>query len=124
MKRRWFSWPCLVCVVLVGCQGQAKDLSATQLSAVIDAARPALQTCYQEALDKSPRSDELRLQAVIHVEAGGDVSSLELDLKDAPALSDCIGRVIGGLKFPVAEASTHASLPLVFRPEVVEAEAP
>ena len=122
MRLRWCYSPWLLCAVLCACQHEGKDLSAVQLSAVIDAARPALQKCYQDALDKSPRTNELRFQAVIHVEPSGEVSSLELDLKDSPTLSDCVGGIIGHLTFPKAEVATHASLPLIFRPEVVKEE--
>ena len=115
-------WLWLLGGALIACQQEGKDLTVEQLSKVIDAARPSLQKCYQDALDKSPRSDELKFQAVIHVEPSGEVSSLEVDLKDAPTLSDCVGGVIGGLKFPTAEVATHASLPLVFRPEVAAAD--
>lgn len=102
---------------MVGCGGGGKDLSAEQLSAVVNAGRPALESCYQKSLDKRPKKDELRVQVVIHVEPSGAVSKVGMNLADDPALSDCVRGAIAGMRFPEAELGTQASLPLIFRPE-------
>ena len=97
--------------------GGGQDLTAEQLSAVVNEGRPALEECYQRSLDKSPKKDELRVQVIIHVEPSGAVSKVGLNLSDDPALSDCVRGAIAAMRFPKAEVGTQASLPLIFRPE-------
>lgn len=103
--------------ICCGACGGGQDLTAEQLSGVVEAGKPALEACYQRALDRSPKKEEVRLEVVIKVEPSGQVVDVTLGKGAGPELSDCIRSAISGMQFPKAEASTHASLPLIFRPE-------
>lgn len=105
----------VVALLLAGCS-EGQDLTAAQLSTVVDAAQPRLQACYQAALDRDPSAphDPIQAQAIMHVDVSGTVTDVELQLPSDAQLSGCVTEVLKGLQFPAAEAPTHASLPLVF----------
>ncbi|MGD8863190.1 MAG: AgmX/PglI C-terminal domain-containing protein [Myxococcales bacterium] len=113
---------CVAIVLLLGCAACSKDdLSTEQLSAVVDAKRPTLGACYDAALEKHPHKEEVQLEAVIHIEPSGGVSKVELDGENPlPGLDACLREAIGSWKFPKAPDATSTSLPLIFRPEVVQ----
>lgn len=105
--------------LLVACGGG--DLSTEQLSAVVEKEQPTLKACYDEALAKHPLKDEVRMEAVLRITPGGKVASVELDPPPPlPGLSTCLNDAIGRWTFPSAEKTTSTSLPLIFRPEVVQ----
>jgi hypothetical protein len=95
-----------------------QDLSTEQLAAAVDAQRPSLKQCYDSALSKTPYKQEMRMQAVIHVQPSGAVSGVELTGGGGlPGMSDCIRAAIGRWRFPKAKDATDTSLPLIFKPE-------
>jgi len=104
--------------------GKPQDLSTEQLSAVVAAERPSLKQCYDTALAKTPYKEEIRLQAVIHVQPSGGVSGVELEGGGGlPGMSDCIRTAIARWHFPRAKDPTDTSLPLIFKPEVAPPQA-
>lgn len=103
--------------------GGGEDLSTQQLSRVVNANRPALEQCYDAALEKHPYKQEMRLEAIIHVAPSGRVSSVELEGGEGlPGMGECLRAAIRGWTFPNADAATHTSLPLIFKPEVVKSQ--
>ena len=109
-------------VLLLGaaCGSKAQDLSTEQLSRVVDANRPSLEACYDAALETHPYKREMRMRAVIEVEPSGKVKKVELDEGGLPGMPKCIEAAILKWQFPQAPDPTHAELPIVFQPEVVE----
>jgi hypothetical protein len=105
--------------------GKPQDLSVEQLSAVVDRERATLKPCYDTALKDNPYRQEMRMQAVIHVAPSGKVSGVEIAPGSGlPGMPKCIEQTIAGWKFPIAKDETHASLPLVFKPELVPSGVP
>ena len=112
-----------ICLALASgapaCGGKPQDLSTEQLSAVVAAERPSLKQCYDTALAQTPYKEEIRMQAVIHIQPSGGVSGIELEGGGGlPGMSDCIRTAIGRWRFPRAKDPTNTSLPLIFKPEV------
>ena len=104
---------------LVACGGPKHDLSEQQLSRAVDAQRPSLERCYQDALDSSPYKQEIKMQAVIHIAPTGTVSSVEIDGSGGlPGMSPCLRKAIAAWRFPQAKDPTDTSLPLIFQPQV------
>lgn len=113
--------PVLVAVgCLVGCDGDAGELPTDVLSRVVAENRPSLEPCYQAALDKNPYKHEVRIQAVIEIEASGRVAKVELDQTGLAGLGPCIKQTIASWSFPKAEKPTRAELPIIFKPEIVK----
>ena len=111
-------------LVLSSC-GKPHDLSVEQLSHVVDAQRATLKPCYDAALKDHPYEHEMRMQAVIHVAPSGSVSQVEIEPgAGLPGMPECIKQTIARWRFPTAKDETHASLPLVFKPEVVPSGVP
>lgn len=94
-----------------------EDLSAQQLSMVINGRRPELQKCYQKALSDNPSRTEVKMHAAIYIHPAGDVFKVEVDEGGLPGMGKCLEETIKAWTFPSAPDETHASLPLVFRPE-------
>lgn len=110
-------WPCLF--ILLGCQSnKGKDLSVAQLTTVVAANQETLRPCYQTALDKSPDSQEFRMQATVHVNKDGSVDSVDMEKGGLPNVGTCVEKVVRTWKFPPAQADTYASMPIIFRPTV------
>jgi hypothetical protein len=110
----------VLALALAGCGGGAKhDLSEQQLSLAVEAQRPALERCYQSALETSPYKQEIRMEAVIHIAPSGAVSGVELEGNGGlPGMSPCLRKAIAAWHFPEAKDATHTSLPLIFQPHV------
>jgi hypothetical protein len=101
------------------CGGEPRDLSTEQLARVIDAQQPSLKRCYDAALAQHPYRQEMQLQAVIEIAPSGRVSSVELEGGGGlPGMAPCLRKTIAGWRFPRAPDATHASLPLIFKPEI------
>jgi hypothetical protein len=101
--------------------GGGRDLSVDQLAQVVAAEQPGLKHCYDAALEKHPYKREMRLEALIHIAPSGTVDSVELKGGGGlPGMAECLSAAIHRWQFPKAEAPTHASLPIVFQPEVVQ----
>jgi len=111
------AWVCLL--LALGCQSsKGQDLSVSQLTAVIAARQDELRPCYQTALDKSPDSQEFRIQATLHVDKSGEVEDVELEKGALPTVAPCVDKVVRTWKFPKAQADTYATMPIIFRPTV------
>ena len=104
---------------IAGCGGEPADLTTEQLSKVVTAQQPTLERCYDAELERQPTARELRIDAVIHIEPSGRVSSVGLDPGASPPLQACLRDAIKRWQFPRAAAPTETSLPLIFRPQVV-----
>lgn len=102
------------------CKKSGGDLSTQQLSEVVAREQPSLEPCYQAGLDNTPYEHEFRIEAKLAINPDGTVSGVELDQNGLQGMGPCIDKTIRGWRFPQAEAATHASLPLIFRPKVVE----
>jgi hypothetical protein len=115
-----------VCVFIVGlgaCSSQPHDLSTAELSAVVDAQRPALKQCYDQALERSPYKQDMRMDAIIEIAPTGRVKSVSLHGGGGlPGMNDCLRAAIKQWQFPRAKDATATSLPLVFHPEVKPAQ--
>ena len=109
-------WVCLL--LAVGCQQKGGDLTVAQLTTVIAGRQDELQPCYQTALDKSPDSQEFRVQATLHVDKSGEVEDIELEKGALPAVAPCVEKVVRTWKFPQAKADTYATMPIIFRPTI------
>ncbi|MFI5306341.1 MAG: AgmX/PglI C-terminal domain-containing protein [Polyangiales bacterium] len=108
---------------LAACSSRASDLSTAELSAVVDAQRPALKQCYDHALERSPYKQDMRMDAIIEIAASGRVTSVALHgAGGLPGMNDCLRAAIKRWQFPRAKASTATSLPLVFHPDVKPAQ--
>jgi len=106
-------------LLLGACGGESRDLSTAQLAAVVEAKQPTLKVCYDAALKRHPYTQEMRLSAVIDIAPSGRVTSVDLEGGGGlPGMAPCIRKAIGGWQFPRAPDSTHASLPLIFKPEI------
>lgn len=101
----------------LACQQPHQDLTQAQMAPVIAAGRPALQDCFQAALNAQPTTSVVKLEAAIHIGAGGEVYDLQLGEGALPGMEPCIDAAIRGWRFPAAPDATHAALPLVFTPE-------
>jgi hypothetical protein len=107
------------CGALAAC-GKSHDLSTDQLSRVIDAHRPELKVCYDAALAKYPLNQDIHMQAILDIAPSGQVKSVELEKGTGlPGMQDCVRAQIVTWQFPPAPDPTATSLPLVFKPEVV-----
>jgi hypothetical protein len=117
MRERW-----VMCVVLLmACRPTpGEDLSVAQLSEVVAREQDTLTPCYQTGLDKNPYHHEFQIQAVLKIRPDGKVTHVKLDQTGLPGVGPCLEKAIRTWQFPVAKASTRASLPIVFRPEVVQ----
>ena len=104
----------------VGCRKSGGDLTTRQLSEVVAREQPTLEPCYQAGLDNTPYEHEFRIEATLSIKPDGTVSEVELDQTGLQGMGPCLIKTIRGWRFPEAKAPTHASLPLIFRPKVVE----
>jgi hypothetical protein len=102
------------------CRKSGGDLTTQQLSEVVAREQPTLEPCYQAGLDTTPYEHEFRIEAKLAIKPDGTVSEVELDQNGLQGMGPCIEKTIRGWHFPEAKAPTHASLPLIFRPKVVE----
>lgn len=109
------------CLLLLGAfacgKADPQDLSTQQLSMVINGRRPELQQCYEQALAKNPSRSEVRMHAAIHIKPDGQVYEVQVDDGGLPGMKECLEQAIGTWSFPTVPDETHASLPLIFRPE-------
>jgi hypothetical protein len=106
-------------LLALGCQGnKGQDLTVAQLTTVIAAHQDQLKPCYQTALDKSPDSQEFRIQATLHVDKDGTVEDVELEKGALPAVMPCVEKAVRSWKFPKAKADTYATMPIIFRPTI------
>jgi hypothetical protein len=96
------------------------DLNVAQLTAVVAREQETLTPCYQSALDRSPYEHEFRLQATLEIRPDGSVESVALDQAGLQGVGPCIEKTIRAWHFPNAKAATRASLPIIFRPKVVQ----
>jgi hypothetical protein len=109
----------LVLGLLLGACGEPRDLSTAQLARVVEAQQPSLKVCYDAALAQHPYRQEMRLEAVIDIAPSGLVTSVELEGGGGlPGMVACLRKAIARWEFPRAPDATHASLPLIFKPEV------
>lgn len=109
---------CVLCLWGLGCGKSApEDLSASQLSMVINGRRPELQKCYQQALSDNPSRTEVKMHAAIYIRPAGDVFKVDIDEGGLPGMAKCLETTIRAWRFPSAPDETHASLPLIFQPE-------
>ncbi len=108
------------CLVVAACAGETQDLSADQLSHVVEQNQPALKLCYDAALERNPYKYEVRIQAAIHIDASGRVSAVELDQDGLPGMGKCLRETITSWVFPSAPDATHTGLPIIFQPKVVK----
>jgi len=114
---------CVFALWLLACSSRPRDLSTAQLSAAVEAQRPALKQCYDQALEQSPYKQDMHMEAVIEIAPSGRVSSVSLrGGSGLPGMNDCLRAAIKQWQFPSAEDSTATSLPLVFHPEVKPAQ--
>lgn len=102
------------------CSKSGGDLTTQQLSDVVAREQPTLEPCYQAGLDNTPYEHEFRIEAKLSINPDGAVSKVELDQTGLQGMGPCIEKAIRSWRFPQAKAPTHASLPLIFRPKVVE----
>lgn len=111
--------------ILGGCEF-GDDLTAEQLSSVVEASKPALISCYQEALNRAPKQAELQMQVELKVAPTGEVSEVSLRNGEQAAgeFKKCIRGAVLAMRFPEADIPTHASLPLIFEPKEDEAATP
>jgi hypothetical protein len=122
MSTRVAASSCLLLGALA-CGGPKQDLSEKQLSAVVVAQQPSLERCYQSALETSPYKQEIRMEAAIHIAPSGAVTAVELDgTGGLPGMSPCLKKAITAWRFPEAKDATHTSLPLIFKPQVKQAQ--
>lgn len=115
------SLACLI-VILTGsaaCKPKGGDLTTQQLSEVVGREQPSLAPCYQAGLDRTPYEHEFKVEAKLSIRPDGSVSQVELDQNGLQGMGPCLEKTILGWKFPQAKAETYASLPIVFRPKVV-----
>jgi hypothetical protein len=106
-------------------QQEPQDLSAAQLSFVVQAHQPALKDCYEVALSQRPYRQEMRMQAVLDIKPDGRVASVELQGGGGlPGMNKCITEEIQRWQFPKAKDPTATSLPLIFQPEVKQPRGP
>jgi len=111
----------LALMLAVGaCRKSGGDLTTHQLSEVVAREQPTLEPCYQAGLDNTPYEHEFRIEAKLSINPDGSVSNVELDQNGLQGMGPCIDKTIRGWRFPQAKAATHASLPLIFRPKVVD----
>jgi hypothetical protein len=116
--------PAVVMVTLAGvgvmaaCKPSAgADLSVPQLHDVVAREQPTLTPCYQRALDQKPYKQDIQMQAIIHVRKTGHVAKVSVGDEGLPGMKACVEKAIMSWQFPEAAKDTHASLPIVFRPE-------
>jgi hypothetical protein len=109
---------------MLGCTPKPSggDLSAEQMSVVVAREQPALASCYQAGLDRSPYEHEFRVQAVLQIRPDGSVANVDLDQTGLSGLGACVKKSIRGWQFPKAAAETRASLPIVFKPKIEKAK--
>lgn len=117
---RYASIALLCAVAASGCRKSGGDLSTQQLSEVVTREQPTLEPCYQAGLERTPYEHEFRIEAKLSINPDGTVSKVELDQNGLQGMGPCIDKTIRSWRFPEAKAATHASLPLIFRPKVVE----
>jgi hypothetical protein len=111
---------CATGTALAAC-GKAHDLSTEQLSRVVEQNRPALKTCYDDALEKHPYTQDMHMSAILHIATSGQVASIKFEGGSGlPGMQDCLRTQIKAWQFPKAQDETATSLPLVFHPEVVK----
>ena len=110
----------LTCAALFAC-GKVHDLSTEQLSRVVEQNRPALKTCYDDALEQHPYKQDMHMDAILHIAPSGQVASVDFQGGSGlPGMQDCLRKQIKAWQFPQAPDETATSLPLVFHPEVVK----
>lgn len=102
------------------CRKGGGELSTDQLSEVVAREQPSLEPCYQQGLERTPYEHEFRIETKLTIKPDGSVAKVELDQNGLQGMGPCLEQAIRGWQFPQAKASTYASLPLIFRPKVVE----
>jgi hypothetical protein len=103
-----------------GCRKAGGDLSSSQLTDVVAREQPSLEPCYQQGLERTPYEHEFRIETKLTIKPDGSVAKVEMDQNGLQGMGPCIEKTIRTWQFPQAKASTYASLPLIFRPKVVE----
>jgi hypothetical protein len=102
-----------------------QDLSAEQLTFVVQSHQPALKNCYEVALSKNPYRQEMRMQAVLDITPEGRVKTVSLEGGGGlPGMNKCITAEIKSWQFPKAKDPTATSLPIIFQPEVKQPRGP
>lgn len=109
-----------IAITSAGCRKGGGDLSTQQLSDVVAREQPSLEPCYQQGLERTPYEHEFRIETKLTIKPDGSVAKVELDQNGLQGMGPCIEKTLRGWQFPQAKASTYASLPLIFRPKVVE----
>jgi hypothetical protein len=105
----------------------APGLSPDTLSAILSAAQPSLQRCYEQAMVTALTEDRgplpaLAFEASFGVTPEGRPERVRLAAMkgDAPAeLQACLQGVLEGLRYPAAEGPSEARFPIVFQSAVV-----
>lgn len=105
----------------------AKGLSSQALTAVLSAAQPSLQRCYESAMVTALTNGEEALPALAFdvsftIGKEGRVEHAQLGAAQGQApssLRSCLQGAIEAMRFPAAGAASEARFPLVFQPSVV-----
>jgi hypothetical protein len=92
------------------------QLTAAQLSAVVNNGRKNLQRCYETALRGANSNETVRLDVDIQVSPSGNVTSVRTSGKGLPGMDDCLTRTVRMWRFPMSGETTQTRFPVVFQP--------
>jgi tRNA A-37 threonylcarbamoyl transferase component Bud32 len=96
--------------------GFGSTLTEQQLSDVIAAQLPSLQTCYESALQgRDPSEEPASLELELAIAARGEVTSVRTQGSTLAGLDACFERNAKTWQFPRASHPTQLRFPLVFR---------
>jgi len=96
--------------------GGSGQLTAQQLTTVVNRGRKNLQRCYETALRGSGSTDTVRLDVEIEVSPSGNVMVVRANGKGLPGMDDCITRTVKMWHFPSSGEVTQTRFPVVFQP--------
>ncbi len=96
--------------------GGTGQLTAEQLTTVVNRGRKNLQRCYETALRGSGGTDTVRLDVEIEVSPSGNVTVVRANGKGLPGMDDCITRTVKMWRFPSSGEVTQTRFPVVFQP--------